>query len=136
MALKFPFRVEKSFILGKIHRPFAQVFFWADQTQNWTEVWAIVDTGADYTLLPRFMADKLGVDLEKDCKVFTTYGVGGGERVYFLPKIKVRLGEWKRTIPVGFLERNEVPPLMGRHLFFETFETLFSSNHTVSFSTK
>lgn len=96
----------------------------------------IVDTGADYTLLPRFMAAKLGIDLEKDCKVFTTYGVGGGERVYFLPKIKVRLGSWKRTIPVGFLERNEVPPLMGRHLFLETFETLLSSNHTVVFSTK
>ena len=94
----------------------------------------IVDTGADYTLLPRFMADKLGIDLENDCKVFTTYGVGGGERVYFLPKIKVKLGEWERTIPVGFLERNEVPPLLGRHLFLETFESLFSSNHTVSFS--
>lgn len=32
--------------------------------------------------------------------------------------------------------RNEIPPLMGRHLFLETFETLFSSDHTVSFSTK
>ena len=61
---------------------------------------------------------------------------GGGERVYYLPKIKVKLGDWKRIIPIGFLERNEIPPLMGRHLFLETFETLFSSNHTVSFSTK
>lgn len=94
----------------------------------------IVDTGADYTLLPRFMAHELGISLETDCKTFSTYGVGGGERVYFLPNIKVRLGKWKRTIPVGFLERNEIPPLMGRHLFLETFETLFSSKHMVSFS--
>ena len=96
----------------------------------------IVDTGADYTLLPRFLAEDLKVDLEKDCRVFLTQGVGGSERVYFLPKIKVTLGKWKRTIPVGFLERNEIPPLMGRHLFLETFEALFSSNHTVSFSQK
>lgn len=96
----------------------------------------IVESGADYTLLPRFMADKLNVNLEKDCKIFSTYGVGGGERVYFLPKIKVKLGDWKRMIPVGFLERNEIPPLMGRQLFLETFETLFSSNHTISFSVK
>jgi len=94
----------------------------------------VVDTGADYTLLPRYMADKLGVNLEKDCKAFITYGIGGGERVYFLSKIKVRLGDWERIISVGFLERNEIPPLMGRHLFLETFETLFSSNHTLSFS--
>lgn len=136
MVLKFPFRVEKSSILGTIHRPVARVFFWSKQIEQWTEVWMIVDTGADYTLLPRFMADKLGINLEKECKIFNTYGVGGGERVYFLPKIKVKLGEWEQSIPVGFLERNEIPPLMGRHLFLETFETLFSSNHTVSFSTR
>jgi predicted aspartyl protease len=136
MVLKFSFKVEKSTILGTIHRPVAQVFFWSNQIKQWTEIWMIVDTGADYTLLPRFMANKLGVTLEKDCKIFNTYGVGGGERVYFLPKIKIKLGEWERIIPVGFLERNEVPPLMGRHLFLETFETLFSSNHKISFCVK
>lgn len=136
MVLKFSFKVEKSSILGSIHRPVAQVFFWSGKQKKWTEVWMIVDTGADYTLLPRFMAQELKVDLEKDCKIFSTYGVGGKERVYFLPNIKVKLGDWERTIPVGFLERNEIPPLMGRHLFLETFETLFSSNHTIAFSTK
>ena len=136
MVLKFSFRTEKSYILGIIRRPVAQVFFWSKKDKIWSELWMIVDSGADYTLLPRFMADKLNVNLEKDCKIFSTYGVGGGERVYFLPKIKVKLGDWKRMIPVGFLERNEIPPLMGRQLFLETFETLFSSNHTISFSVK
>ena len=136
MVLKFSFRTEKSSILGIIRRPVAQVFFWSKKDKIWSELWMIVDSGADYTLLPRFMADKLNVNLEKDCKIFSTYGVGGGERVYFLPKIKVKLGDWKRMIPVGFLEINEIPPLMGRQLFLETFETLFSSNHTISFSVK
>jgi len=35
---------------------------------------------------------------------------------------------------IGFLERNEIPPLMGRHFFLETFETLLSTNHTVTFA--
>lgn len=136
MVLKFLFKVEKSAILGTIHRPIAQVFFWSKKSKQWIEIWTIIDTGADYTLLPRFMAGKLGISLEKDCKVFTTFGIGGGERVYFLPKINAKLGNWKRVVPVGFLERNEIPPLLGRHLFLETFETLFSSNHIVSFSVK
>lgn len=134
MAVKFAFRVEKSTILGKIHRPVAQVFFWSKADKKWTEIWMIVDTGADYTLLPRFMANNLGVELEKDCRIFTTFGIGGDERVYFLPKIKARVGNWERIIPVGFLERNEIPPLMGRHLFLETFESLFSSDHILTFS--
>lgn len=136
MPLKFPYKKEKSPILGIIHRPMAQVFFWSEKGKYWNEVWMIVDTGADYTLLPRFLAEDLKIDLEKDCKVFFTQGIGGSERVYFLPKIRVKLGNWERIIPVGFLKRNEVPPLMGRQLFLETFETLFSSEHTVTFSQK
>jgi|SRR3990167_10347245 len=133
MPLKFSFRREKSSILGSIYRPVAQVFFWSKQSRDWSEVWMIVDTGADYTLLPRFMADDLGIDLEKECRIFNTYGVGGGERVYFLPKIKVKLDDWERIIPVGFLERNEIPPLLGRHLFMETFDTEFTKKHMVIF---
>lgn len=136
MVLKFPFRKEKSSILGTIYRPIARVLFWSDKDNDWMALRMIVDSGADYTLLPRFMAGRLGINLEKDCKTFTTFGIGGGERVYFLPKIKVKLGNWERFIPIGFLERNEIPPLLGRHQFLETFETLFSSNHTITFSTK
>jgi predicted aspartyl protease len=120
--------------LGKIHRPVAQAFFWAGTKKLWTEVWMLVDSGADYTLLPRYLADRLQVNLEKECKIFNTFGVGGGERVYFLPKIKVKLGKWERIIPAGFLERNEIPPLLGRHLFMETFETIFSPKHFVTFN--
>lgn len=136
MVLKFPFKKERSSILGTIYRPVAKVLFLSRKDSRWIAVRMIIDTGADYTLLPRFMANKLGVNLEKDCKIFNTYGIGGGERVYFLPKIKVKLGDWERVVPVGFLGRNEIPPLMGRQFFLESFETLFSSNHTVSFSVK
>ncbi len=136
MTLKFPFKKEKSPILGTIYRPVAKVLFWSKKGNYWSEVWMIIDTGADYTLLPRYLAEDLLIDLEKDCRPFSTQGIGGTERVYFLPKIIVKLGEWKRIIPVGFLERDEIPPLMGRHLFLETFETLFSVNHTASFYLK
>lgn len=133
MVLKFPFKKEKSPILGNIYRPVAKVALWSN-AGYWAKIWMIVDTGADYTLLPRYMAEELKINMEKDCRIFNTYGVGGGERVYFLPKIKAKLGRWERIIPIGFLERNEIPPLMGRHLFLETFETLFSKKRFVSFA--
>jgi predicted aspartyl protease len=134
MSLKFNFRVEKSALLGTIHRPVAQIYFWSEKGSYWTEVWAIVDTGADYTMLPRFLSEDLQIDLERDCKVYTTFGVGGIQRSYFLPHITAKLGSWTRKIPIGFLDSDEVPPLMGRHLFLETFETHFSRNRAVSFT--
>lgn len=134
MAVKFAFEKVESQILGTIWRPVAQVVFQKKRSGKLRAVWMIVDTGADYTLLPRFMAERLEVDVEKECRVFLTTGIGGSEKVYFLPKISVRLGEFDREIPVGFLDRNEVPPLLGRHLFLETLETYFSSDHTTYFS--
>lgn len=136
MALTFHYDRDVSPILGKIYRPIAQVFFLSQNKNRWYEAWMIVDTGADYTLLPRYFSKRLGINLEKDCKMFKTAGVGGEEKVYFLQSIKAKLGKWERKIPVGFLDRDEIPPLLGRHQFLEIFEVLFSSNHTLTFSSK
>ena len=133
MNLSFPFRKEKSPIFGYIYRPIAYVSFWSRRYKMWGEITVIVDTGADYTLLPYYLAEVFGIDLETEARPFSTQGVGGKETVYVVPKHNVLLGAWERTIPVGFLERNTIPPVMGRHLFLETFETLFSKNQAVVF---
>ena len=135
MALTFQFERNVSPILGVIYRPIAQVFFYSKTKDLWQEIWMLVDTGADYTLLPKYLSKRLGINLKKDCREVRTGGVGGTETVYFLKNIKAKLGDWERNIPIGFLDRDEIPPLMGRHLFIETFEALFSSNHNVTFST-
>lgn len=136
MDLTFPFEKRLAPLLGEIYRPIAKVFFYSVRKNRWYEVWMIVDSGADYTILPKYFAQRLGVDLKKDCRVFETSGIGGEEKVYFLASIKIKIGSWVRDIPVGFLDKDEIPPLLGRHLFLETFEVLFSSNHTLTFSTK
>ena len=91
----------------------------------------IIDTGADYTLLPRFLASLLGIDFAKDCRIIDTQGVGGSSRVYlFKDKIKVRIGDFHRQIPLGFLDNDYIPPLLGRHEFFETFRVVFEKFNT------
>ncbi len=136
MALTFPFEKSLSPIFGTIHRPVAKVYFFSQAKKRWYETWMIVDTGADYTLLPKYFAARLGVDLSKDCQVFRTAGIGGEEKVYLLRKTKVKIGQWERDVPVGFLQRDDIPPLLGRQLFLETFEVSFSSGHTLTFSSK
>lgn len=88
----------------------------------------IVDTGADYTLLPRFLALSLGINFASDCQKLKTSGVGGEQTVFFCKeKMKVRLGDWDRRIPLGFIDDDFIPPLLGRHEFFETFKTVFDN---------
>lgn len=95
----------------------------------------IVDTGADYTILPRFYAFDLGINLHKDCEMYETFGIGGKAKVYLLKNAKVRLGGWERFIPVGFFDRDDIPPLLGRQEFLEIFKVTLVRHSTI-FSNK
>jgi len=135
MALSFNFRKESSKTFGYIYRPWAKVLIWSERYESWETIWMIVDTGADYTLLPFYLAEQFGIGVNK-LKSLETRGIGGSGKVYLYKKLKVRLGNWERLIPAGFLENSNVPPLMGRQMFIETFETHFSRKHVISFDEK
>jgi hypothetical protein len=91
----------------------------------------IVDSGADYTLFPKKYAAILGIDLGQECTVETTLGVGGAESVYQYKKLPVKIGNWQKKIPVGFLERNDVPPLLGRLECLEVFHLHFKNKQSI-----
>lgn len=128
--LTFPFEKRPSTIFGQVYRPIANVNFWSNKIQQWVEIVMIVDTGADYTLLPCFYSLDLGIDLKKHCIPYSTTGIGGTEKVYIFKKAKIKLGHWEKIIPIGFLNRNDIPPLLGRHDFLETFKVTFYKHTT------
>lgn len=134
MKLKFVYQQETNLTIGTIYRPTALVSFWSTKKNRWVETSMIVDSGADYTIVPHFLAKNLGIDLEEKAFKTDTKGVGGTRVVYFIPKLRARIGTWERIIPIGFLETDEIPPLLGRHLFLETFEVQFHKNHTLEIS--
>lgn len=127
----FPFDQATSPLFKKVFRPIALVSFWSRKTRSWIPVWGIVDTGADYTILPKGYAEKLGIDIEKDCKTYTTSGVGGEEKSHIIQGWKMKIGFWERVAPVGFLNRNDMSPLFGRQEFLETFILTFKNHKTI-----
>lgn len=134
MAVKFPFEKIGRGPFGIVYRPVAQVSLHSPTQNTWTETWMVVDTGADFTILPRYLSEDLGISLEKDCTKDTTFGVGGQQTLYlYKEKIKAKLGRQEREIPLAFLDSNEIPALLGRLGFLETFNTEFLKTHTVVF---
>ncbi len=122
----FPFEEQKTEIFGLIRRPTADVFFWSKKLTNWIPIKMVVDTGADYTLLPSWLAEKLGISLTGDCRRFVTYGVGGRQNVYLVKNgWRVKLENWGKTITVGFLGDDNIPPLLGRLHFSEDLKVTF-----------
>jgi len=132
MKTSFRFRKIYSDIFGHIYRPYADVTFVGKNLKH-RIVTMVVDTGADYTVLPKREAALLGIDVNKDCFVYTTYGVGGSQTIYLYKQIHLQFNSSELTIPVGFLDSDDVPPLLGRHGFMEIFKTCFD-NHMVYFS--
>jgi predicted aspartyl protease len=110
-----------------------EVSLWSPRDEVWERVKMVVDTGADYTLLPRYMALLLGVDLQR-AKRITSQGTAGEHEVFFVHGIRGRVGSMQREFPVGFLDSNLVPPLMGRHKFLETFRVELEGTEQITFS--
>lgn len=90
----------------------------------------IIDTGADYTLLPKRHAIILGIDIAKECAVETTLGIGGAETVYQYRNLPIKIGDWEKQIPIGFLERDDIPPLLGRLECLEVFRLVFENKES------
>ena len=126
MNVSFPYETEKSHIFGTVKRPVAQVSIWSVRRKRWLNYAMIVDTGADYTILPISAAFDLAIDLTKDARTLKTFGIGGSETVHLLEKVKVRIGSVGLSIPVGFLGRDDIPPLLGRQKCLNRLDVLFS----------
>lgn len=125
---KFPFVKIGRGPLGEIFRPYARISLLAEKRRRWIPANLVIDTGADYTLLPRTYAIALGVDLMKECIAETSLGVGGSETVYLYRKgILIKIGKWQQRIPVGFLERDDIPPLLGRLRCLEALRVIFQN---------
>lgn len=134
MDVKFAFENVGSSFFGAVYRPIARVLLQSLKNNIWTSTWMVIDTGADFSILPRYLSEDLEVSLEKDCVKDTTTGVGGQQSLYLCKKrIKAKLGTHERDVPLAFLDSNELPALLGRLGFLETFNTHFLKNHFVVF---
>lgn len=133
-SVSFAYEVKFTKDFGSIPRPVAEVSF-QSQTGEWRNITMVVDTGADLTLLPSYVALLLGYDLRKLRKI-KTQGVAGSHTVYLLERVKIHLGPFERTISVGFIRDRYLPPLLGRHQFLETFVTTLEKDKKVLFTEK
>lgn len=134
MSVKFDYEDIGNGLYGKISRPVAKVTFQSPNFPKAVDIWMIVDTGADFTVLPQHFAEKLRISLERDCIKDSTVGIGGEQSIYFSKiRITAKIGNITRQVPLAFADSNEIPALMGRLGFLETFDTEFLKKHVVIF---
>lgn len=126
----FPYQYIYTNKFGRIFRPYVTISVLKKDSHIYVNRTLIVDTGADFTVFPRSNAQLFGINLEKETTKTETFGVGGGEEIFLYKNLKIKIHDFELEIPVGFLNRNDVPPLLGRQQCLELFSVTFSDNVT------
>jgi len=88
----------------------------------------LFDTGADFTMLPRYMAEDIGVNT-KTLLQTRSYGIEDRGINVFIGKIKVKFASEELTVRCLFSEKDTTPFLLGRIDIFTHFNIAFDNIH-------
>lgn len=111
----------------QIPMPFLPIFLFKETFETVYPIYALLDSGADKTLMPSDLAIELGIEDFKSGHVQPTRGVGDQiVNVYYHSGVAIELVGDGRRLPleIGFVEttpNRTILPLLGR-TFFEHFK--------------
>lgn len=124
--IKFPFVYEEVDGLGRVFLPLVTAGVWFPENETWIDFQFIVDTGSTATILPSYIADQMGINLEK-LEEINMSGVEGTGVKSWLSKIKIKLAEKEICVDCFFVDNPEVPFLLGRAGLVKKFSLIFDS---------
>lgn len=87
------------------------------------DIYALVDSGADYCVFPDEIGKAIGIDVESGRKD-TAIGVSNNLIEIYFHKITLIIDKYKFKVWVGFSKVLKMP-LLGRSGFFEEFKVKF-----------
>jgi hypothetical protein len=92
---------------------------------------AVIDSGADNTLMPSYIADVLGIDY-RGCPRYSVMGISMEPIEGFVADIDFLIHQQTErfTAPVVFIERN-IPVLLGQEGFFDVHRIRFEKDHDI-----
>lgn len=86
----------------------------------------LFDTGADFTMLPRYMAEDIGVNLQTLPQT-RSYGIGDKGIKVYMSNIKIKIATEELKIRCLFSEKDTTPFLLGRMDVFSRFNISFDN---------
>lgn len=135
MDLEFSYKDEKSDVFGNIKRPRIEIEIFSSKKDRW--VWldeVLVDTGADFCVLPRFLGNILVKDITKGRYVEIKGVVPGVKLIAYLHTQRIKLGELEFIAPVAIADSDDVPAIFGRIKSLDLFDADFLKGKIVKLS--
>ena len=125
--IKFAYVEKQSKILGKTFRPVIPLEVFSEIKNNWEIIDNVLaDTGADISILPRFLAEPLVDDITKGQYVEIKGVVPNTVLIAFIHILKLKLNNIEFETKVALADSNDVPPILGRYKALDLFDVSFN----------
>ena len=135
MEIEFPYKIEKSNIFGIVKRPILKIKIFSEVTKEWTVIDEVLaDTGADYSVIPRFIGNLLARDITRGKYIEIKGVVPGVMLVAYLHELKIRIKEKEFVAPVAFADSDDVPCIFGRIKALDLFDANFQKGEKIKLS--
>ncbi|MBI1935664.1 hypothetical protein HYS31_04440 [Candidatus Woesearchaeota archaeon] len=125
--MKIPYLQQKSSIFGTISRPLVTIKVYSKTKNMWVPVYdALADTGADLTLLPRYLGEMVVDDITKGDYI-KIKGIAASTVITgFIHKVRLEVFHKEINASLIIADTDDVRPVLGRldglDLFSVTFD--------------
>ena len=125
-AIKYKYREKQSKIFGTVLRPLVDIGIWSKINNDWEIIDNVLaDTGADISILPRFLAEPLVKDITTGQYIEIKGVVPNTVLIAFIHPARIRINEREFETKVAFADSNDVPPILGRYEGLDLFEVIY-----------
>jgi|SRR3989338_1999759 len=124
-ALTLPYQY-KHIEFGKVFNPYIPVPIKA--RWGWQNLWFLVDSGADTTMLTLSLANQLGLEINKNKKT-KLFGIGEKSVIAYPGKIELKIGNFVIDTRCYFIDTEDSTLLLGRLDIFDKFNVYFDSTN-------
>ncbi len=124
----FDYKERKGLLLSRVNRPLIDVESYSKLKDRWFEIPEILaDTGADISILPRYIGEILLEDFTKGKKEEIRGIVPYSKLIIFLHTLRFRINSKEFNLVVGVADSDDVPPILGRIDGLDIFRCVFDN---------
>ena len=134
-SLEFPYVEEESKIFNKVKRPKISIDFLSKLDGDWLTLDdVLVDTGADVSMMPRYIGE-LAVDDITTGKYVEIKGIEPSAVLSaFIHELNARIADKEFELPVAIADSNDVPSVLGRIKGLDIFDVDFIRGDKIKIS--
>ena len=122
--MRFKYTEKENRIVGRILKPIIEIEIFSKNNLWYGLDEILVDTGADITLIPRYVGEELVHDIKSGEKA-SIKGITPFELIVYIHKLKIRAAGKEFETKVAIADSDEVPAVLGRFEALDLFDAEF-----------